>query len=107
MGRPLLGGVLLLATLLMGCGAPARSRSPAAGSAVIPTASAVVLRISGSGTALPLVQKLAEAYQQTDPTVRFEFPAGTNSGGAIRGVVEGTLDVAVVNRSLMEKEANE
>lgn len=95
--------MLLLAAIVGGCGTAARPRPPAAGEVVVDPAS-TVLRISGSGAALPLVQKLAEAYQQTNPSVRFEFPSGTNSGGAMRGVVEGTLDLAVVNRPLTEKE---
>jgi phosphate transport system substrate-binding protein len=54
-----------------------------------------------------LVQKLAAAYGRQDPNARFAFDAGTNSGGGIRGVVEGALDLAVANRPLTDAEASE
>ncbi len=65
------------------------------------------MRISGSGTALPLVQEVARAYdtQRGAPTIRFE--PGTNTGGAIRGLLQGTMDVAVANRPLSDAEARE
>ena len=67
----------------------------------------VSLRVSGSGTALPLVEKLAEAYSQEHPETGFRFEPGTNSGGAIEGVLAGNLDLAVANRPLTEDEAGE
>ncbi len=45
---------------------------------------------------MPALQKLAEVYAQKHPEVQFDFQGGTNSGGAIRGVIEGTLELAVV-----------
>jgi phosphate transport system substrate-binding protein len=54
-----------------------------------------------------LVWKLAEAYRVARPTARFEIDAGTNSGGGINGVIQGTLDMSVANRPLNEKEAKE
>lgn len=65
------------------------------------------LRVSGSGTALPLVQKLAEAYRLKHDDARFIFEVGTDSGGAIRGVITSTLDLAVANRPLTVAETEE
>jgi phosphate transport system substrate-binding protein len=56
---------------------------------------------------MPLVQELSKAYEARHGGGAFQFDAGTNSGGAIRGVVDGTLDVAVVNRPLKEEEATQ
>ncbi len=56
---------------------------------------------------MPLAEKLAEAYGREHPEIEFRFDAGTNSGGAIEGVLEGTLDLAVANRPLSEDEAAE
>lgn len=67
----------------------------------------VSLRVSGSGTALPLVEKLAEAYSQEHPEIGFQFDPGTNSSGAIEGLLAGNLDLAVANRPLEEDEAEE
>lgn len=100
--RMLHGSVVVVLFLLVGC-AP---RS--AGTAPSPTPQAEPpLRISGSGTALPVVQKLGEAYRLACPGARFEFGAGTNTGGAIRGLLDGTLDLAVANRPLSDSEAGE
>ena len=72
-----------------------------------PDSEVAVVRVSGSGTALPLAEKLAEAYGRDHPEIELRFDAGTNSGGAIKGVLGGTLDLAVANRSLSEDEAGE
>lgn len=66
-----------------------------------------VLRVSGSGTALPPVEKLAEVYGVEHPETELQFEPGTNSGGAIKGVLDGTLDLAVANRPLSEEEEGE
>ena len=66
-----------------------------------------IIRVSGSGTALPLAENLAEAYAREHPEIDFQFDSGTNSGGAIKGVLGGTLDLAVANRPLSEDEAGE
>jgi phosphate transport system substrate-binding protein len=89
-------------TVLVACGS-----RPSAERTAPPTAPSVHLRVSGSGTALPAVQKLGEGYETLAPDVRLEFPGGTNSGGAIRGVLEGSLDIAVTNRPLSKEEQTE
>ncbi|MDP9398238.1 MAG: substrate-binding domain-containing protein [Actinomycetota bacterium] len=53
------------------------------------------------------MQRLAEVYGRSHPGVRFELLSGTNSGAAVRGVVEGTLDLAVMNRDLKAEEQAE
>ena len=80
---------------------------PSAERAAPPAAPSTRLRVSGSGTALPAVQKLGEGYEALARGVRLEFPGGANSGGAIRGVLEGALEVAVTNRPLSEAEKRE
>jgi phosphate transport system substrate-binding protein len=66
---------------------------------------AAVIKISGSGTALPVIQKLADAYSQTHPGTTFQIESGTNTGGAIQGVLQETLDLAAANRPLSDSEA--
>ncbi len=56
---------------------------------------------------MPLAEKLAEAYGREHPEIEFRFDSGTNSGGAIDGVLGGTLDLAVANRPLSEDEVGE
>jgi phosphate transport system substrate-binding protein len=93
---------MLLACSLVGCTASNGSQSPQ-----ISTSPSVIIKVSGSGSALPVVQKLAEAYTQKHPDTQLQFEPGTNSGGAIQGVVKGNLDLAVVNRPFSKSEAKE
>lgn len=93
---------LTLSIALSGCFTASPRPEPS------PTASPEpALRVSGSGTALPLIQKLIETYAEEHPKGRLELDTGTNSGGAIRGVLAGTLDLAVASRGLSEAEARE
>src|SRR5437868_1498664 len=94
---------VLLAVGMFGCG-------PAVSPATSPTATQLAepaLRISGSGAAIPLVKKLADAYMLERPMARFDIDAGTNSGGGIQGVLQGTLDLSVANRPLTDSEGIE
>ena len=91
---------LLLFPPLIGC----TNNSPKAKSK---GESITTLRVSGSETALPVVQKLAQAYSQKHHQTQFQFQFGTNSDGAIQGLVKGTLDLAVANRPLSKTEAKE
>lgn len=94
--------VIVLALTLSGCSEGLGDLAPT------PTpAPQVVIRISGSGTAMPVVEKLAEAYTEQHPTVRFQFEEGTSSGGAIQGVLQHTLDLAVANRPLSADETKQ
>lgn len=92
-----------LVVLVSGCGGAAL---PAADSGPASPKPAVVLEVSGSGTASPLVKALAAAWTSEHPEVDFTFLDGINSGGALRGVREGTLDLAVVNRPLTSEESS-
>jgi phosphate transport system substrate-binding protein len=101
LARRSLGIALLLAVAASGC----RPATPPAAAPVQPVEQAI--RVSGSGAALPLVRKLAEAYSRERPSAQFEIDAGTNSGGGISGVIQGTLDMSVTNRPLTEAESKE
>jgi phosphate transport system substrate-binding protein len=99
----LFAGAVLLVVTMSGC---ATATVPAVGLAA-PKPAEPAIRISGSGAALPLVQKLADAYRREQPTANFAIDAGTNSGGGIQGVLQGTLDLSVANRPLTESETAE
>lgn len=84
--------VMVAALALAGC-APSAGTSPE---------SPERLRVSGSGTALPLIRILADAYDsdQTD----FVFLPGLHSGGGITGVAGGDLEIGSVSRELTVEE---
>ncbi len=59
--------------------------------------------IVGSTSLLPFTQHAAEAYMQRHPEVRISV-AGRGSGVGIRGIIDGTADIAGVSRELSKKE---
>lgn len=83
---------ILLCSISAGC-VPQTGQEPA---------ERIRIRVSGSGTTLPLVQLLASAYP--DRSVEFEFLPGMHSAGAIEGVAAGDLDIGMVSRELTEDE---
>ena len=93
--RPLrccaLGLILVLALALAGCGAPAEVESASPVQRV---------RVSGSGTALPVIRVLTEEYAADNPEVEFVYLPGLHSSGGIRGVAGGDLDLGAVSRDL-------
>lgn len=64
------------------------------------------LRISGSGTCLPLLRILSEEYSRENRSVEFVFLPGLHSGGGIRGVAGGELELGAVSRELTDEESD-
>jgi phosphate transport system substrate-binding protein len=60
------------------------------------------IRVSGSGTCLPLLRLLTGAYD-TD-AVEFVYLPGLHSGGGIKGVANGDLEIGAVSRELSAEE---
>lgn len=56
------------------------------------------LRVSGSGTCLPLLRILAADVP--DKSVRMVFLPGLHTKGGVRGVTQGSLDVGALSRDL-------
>jgi phosphate transport system substrate-binding protein len=86
--------VLAGALLLSACSAPADTAPSRADGEPV--------RVSGSGTCLPLLRILAEEY--SDDSVEFVFLPGLHSGGGIKGVANGDLEIGSVSRELTEDE---
>jgi len=86
---------LAVALSVTGCATTAPTDTPAT--------DVTRLRVSGSGTCLPLLRILAS--QQPDRSVRMVFLPGLHSGGGIKGVMQGSLDIGAVSRPLTASEA--
>jgi phosphate transport system substrate-binding protein len=56
------------------------------------------LRVSGSGTCLPLLRILAA--KEPDKSVRMVFLPGLHTKGGVRGVIQGSLDIGAISRDL-------
>jgi phosphate transport system substrate-binding protein len=62
------------------------------------------IRIGGSGGPLATMHLLAEAFQKTHPQARFVIVPSLSSGGGIKALRAGALDLALVSRPLTDKE---
>lgn len=67
--------------------------------AVLP-ASAETLRIGGTGSALGMMKLLADEFEKLNPDVAVKIYPSLGSTGAVRGLAEGALDIAITGRQL-------
>ena len=84
------GLVLLLVASLANAADPARMET---------------LTVGGTGSAMPLIGQFAQAYGSLEPNVKVRVvdpPLGSN--GAIRAVLAGAIDLAVLGKPLTEAE---
>jgi phosphate transport system substrate-binding protein len=63
-----------------------------------------VLWIGGTGSALGSMKILAKAFERSHPAIKVMVMPSIGSGGAIRAVSKGSLNVGVVSRSLTDEE---
>jgi phosphate transport system substrate-binding protein len=60
------------------------------------------LRVSGSGTCLPLLRILAA--DEPDKSIRMVFLPGLHTKGGVKGVTQGSLDIGALSRDLNKDE---
>ena len=72
----------------------------------IPAAAADEIKIGGTGTALGTMRLLADAFAKQAPDVKVTVMPGLGSGGGIRAVVKGAIDLGLSSRALTEDERN-
>lgn len=87
-------GALILATGLGGC---ATATAPEAASD-----ERVVVRLSGSGTCMPLLKLLTGEYGEEGTDWRY-LP-GLHTGGGIQGVKNGELEIGAISRPMTDEE---
>lgn len=95
-----MGLILVLGLAVAGCSSISGPTSRTDGNAKITG----TIKISGSGTCLPLLKVLEPEFARLNPTVRVVFLPGVHSSGGIKGVQDGTLDVGAVSRPLKPDE---
>ena len=62
-----------------------------------------VLRIGGTGSAAKTCMNLAEAFQKTRPDIHIKYVPSLGSGGAIKALQAGALEIALSARRLKDK----
>lgn len=61
------------------------------------------IRVDGSTTVLPAMQKIVEAYMKANPGVNITVSGG-GSGNGIKAIIDGTTNVAMSSREMKPKE---
>ena len=64
------------------------------------------IKVAGSTSVAPLMEKLQEAYQELNPDVTFETQAQGSSQG-IKAAIDGSYDIGMSSRELKEDETKE
>lgn len=62
------------------------------------------LIFAGSGTNLSITRILAEAFEQSNPSIKIEIPPSIGSAGGIRAIADKVITVGLASRPLKEKE---
>lgn len=92
--------VLLIALLLTACGTPTATPEPT------PTPRPrVTLTISGSGTTAAILSGIKPAFEADVPGYTLKVLPGSGTGGGVKGLLEGILDVAAMARPPKDEEA--
>ena len=61
------------------------------------------IKVDGSTTVLPIMQKVVEAYMKAHPDVKISVSGG-GSGNGIKALIDGATDVAMASRAMEAKE---
>lgn len=84
-------------TILVGCALWALS--------AVASAEAQDIRIGGTGAALGTMQLLAQAYAKTSPEARITVLPSMGSGGGIKALLAGAIQIGVSSRPLGDSES--
>ena len=63
-----------------------------------------LIRINGSGTCLEMIKPFVEVYGRNNRNISFEMGKSLGSSGAIKALLAGVIDIAVVARPLKPEE---
>jgi phosphate transport system substrate-binding protein len=98
----LLIGALIVALTwsLSACASPETDTMPTA-------APQTTLTISGSGTATDILKGVQSAFEADVPTYKLDILPGSGTGGGVKGLMEGLLDVAAMARPPKDEEASQ
>ena len=64
------------------------------------------IKVAGSTSVAPLMEKLQEAYNELNPDVTFETQAQGSSQG-IKAAIDGSYDIGMASRELKDEEASQ
>jgi phosphate transport system substrate-binding protein len=94
--------VIIATLLLTACGGTVSEAAPAPAEGPQMT-----LKISGSGSTTTILAAIKPAFESDTPGYQLKVLQGSGTGAGVKGVIEGSLDVAAMARPLKEEEAAE
>jgi len=65
----------------------------------------ITLSVSGSGGTTAVIEAIKPAFEAANPGYQLEPLTGTGTGGGVKGVLDGTLDIAAMARAPKDDEA--
>jgi phosphate transport system substrate-binding protein len=87
---------------------PSTIRAPALVAALLlaaPARAEEVLRVTGTGSALGVLARIAPAFEKANPGVKLKILPSLGSAGAVKAVAAGALDLGLSGRTLRPDEA--
>ncbi|MBI3445296.1 MAG: substrate-binding domain-containing protein [Magnetospirillum sp.] len=73
----------------------------------VPSSQAQTVRAAGTGIGIALVRILAESYERDHPGAKILVPESVGTGGAIKGLESGKIDVGILARPLAAGEVEQ
>lgn len=98
-------GLSLALLIVTGCSSTAAQSAPNEVSA--PQTPQIVLKVSGSGSATAVLSAIQPAFEADTPEYRLEVLSGSGTGGGVKGIDQGVLDVAAMARPPKDNEASQ
>ena len=96
--------LILLVLLATGCTTVTASTTEVE-PAPVQSVEQVTLKVSGSGSTTAILAAVAADFAADTPGYKLEVLPGSGTGGGVKGIVEGALDVAAMARVPKEEEA--
>ncbi len=65
----------------------------------------IVLKVSGSGSTVAILDAVQPKFEADTPGYKLEVLSGSGTGGGVKGIIQGVLDVAAMARPPKKEEA--
>lgn len=88
-------GLLLTIITLVAC---SPQQAPTEVPTEAPSQSVTTFVITGSGSVTPILAAVADQFTADNPGYQLDVLPGSGTGGGVRGILDGTLDLAAMSR---------
>lgn len=96
--------ILMLTIIVLVACSPQQTATEEPTEASSQVESVTTLVITGSGSVTPILAAIADEFSADVPGYELELLSGSGTGGGVRGILDGTLDVAAMSRPPSDSE---